>query len=105
MSAHSFVSNWLQLKEELLATFTDDAGVAEVARQIREMNLSAEQQAQMREVVNAILRDTMYTLLLGLDGAASIGRSQQIYTIKNEQGAIIAPDGDLEAEAWRQFQS
>jgi hypothetical protein len=68
------------------------------------MNLSEEQLVQMRAVLHAVLRDTMYTLLLGLDGCASIGSVQQDYTILDEHGVVITSGGSLEEEAWLQFQ-
>ncbi|MEJ7805922.1 MAG: hypothetical protein WKG03_08395 [Telluria sp.] len=45
----------------------------------------------------------MYTLLLGLDGAASIGESQHSYKVFDESGALICGDGLVEIEAYSQF--
>ncbi|KWT68142.1 hypothetical protein APV28_3336 [Comamonas testosteroni] len=45
----------------------------------------------------------MYTLLLGLDGAASIGGEQQTYTLHDEDGNLISDGGELEAAAWEAF--
>ena len=51
----------------------------------------------------SIETDAFYTLLLGLDGAASIGDVQQMYQIRDEKGNPILDSGDLEVEAWEQF--
>jgi len=104
MSPESFVANWVALKAELLESFARETGNAAVAQQIKDMNLSEDQERQMRTVLHAVVRDTMYTLLLGLDGCASIGSNQQDYTILDEHGVVITSGGALEAEAWRQFQ-
>lgn len=104
MTPESFVTNWVELKNELLESFAAEHGNTAVAKQIEEMNLSEIQRQQLRQVLDGVLRDTMYTLLLGLDGCTSIGRVQQVYTILDENGAIINSGGSLESEAWLQFQ-
>lgn len=100
MDAKEFVGNWQALRGELLETFVAADGGSEVAAKVRALGLSAEQQAGMRDVLDAALRDTMYSLLLGLDGAASIGDSQEQFTIAGEDGVVIE---DIEAEAWECF--
>ena len=51
-----------------------------------------------------MLTDVFYTLLLGLDGAASLGGVQAAYRILTAEGLeVSAGDGELEAEAWKQF--
>lgn len=82
MTATEFISNWLELRSELLKDFLE--GNTEVASQLKSLELSAEQTGILRQAVDGILRDTMYTLLLGLDGCASIGSSQQSYTLFDE---------------------
>jgi len=57
----------------------------------------------MNEIVGDILTDTFYTLLLGLDGEASIGGVQSSYKIHDKNGNEISSAGDIEAEAWEQF--
>ncbi len=57
----------------------------------------------MDSLVDVILTDTFYTLLLGLDGSASIGDSQEAYRILDEQGELVSDCGDLEAEAYEHF--
>lgn len=90
-------------KESLLNTYfgaTDTAaGVL-----IHEMGLAPAQMTLMRQVVDTILTDAMYALLLGLDGAASIGGSQQPYQLRDEQGNLLT-GGELESEAWHAFHS
>jgi hypothetical protein len=74
-----------------------------VRNRIASMKLTPEQAAIMRTLVDDILTDSIYTFLLGLDGAANIGGIQQVYQIRDEQGNLIAEPGDLETEAWEQF--
>ncbi|WP_310565414.1 hypothetical protein [Hydrogenophaga sp.] len=103
MNAQQFVSHWLELKAELLEAFLGKQSKSEVAIQIQRLELEPQQSELLRAAVDGMLRDTMYTLLLGLDGAASIGRDQRPYTITDEDGNVISKCGELEAEAWRQL--
>lgn len=103
MTPNQFVENWIDLKAELMAAFMGDRGNAEIATMIHALALSAEQREQLRGVLDTVLRDTMYTLLLGLDGAASIGSDQQTYTIRDEAGNIVTAGGALEEPAWKAF--
>ena len=103
MNAQQFVSHWIELKAELLEAFLGEQSKAEVAVQLQRLGLKSEQSELLRGAVDGMLRDTMYTLLLGLDGAASIGSNQQRYSIADENGNVISNCGELEAEAWRQF--
>ncbi len=101
--AATFVRTWLVLKSELLSVFMGEEGESAIATQIRNMELTAGQTAQLRNVLDGVLRDSMYSLLLGLDGASSIGRDQQVFQILDERGIAVSSCGELETEAWKQF--
>ncbi|WP_370679178.1 hypothetical protein [Comamonas sp. GB3 AK4-5] len=103
MNAQKFVGNWRSLKTELLASFTDAQAGTEVAAMVQALRLTPAQHTQLRTVLDAALRDTLYTLLLGLDGAASIGGDQQSYTLHDENGQLVAEPGELEMAAWEAF--
>lgn len=103
MNAQQFAENWRSLKTELLASFTDTQGSTEVAALVQALQLTPAQHTQLRAVLDAALRDTLYTLLLGLDGATSIGSDQQSYTLHDENGQLVAEPGELEAAAWEVF--
>ncbi len=68
------------------------------------MGLSSEQTGQLQSLLGAFATDVMYTLLLGLDGSASLGSDQRSYTLLDEDGSVIAKEGDLEAAAYAWFQ-
>lgn len=104
MNAAEFVANWRREKEELLKYFMGERGDTVIAGRILAMGLSRDQLEGFRAVLDEVLQDTMYTLLLGLDGATSIGAQRKNYRIVDEQGELIANTGELEAEAWKQFQ-
>lgn len=49
------------------------------------------------------MTDTFYTILLGLDGSASIGNSQESFKIFDEDDNLISEGGDLEGFAYEYF--
>jgi hypothetical protein len=100
MDAKEFVANWDALRAELLAAFTAPDAASEVAAKVRAMGLSAEQSVQMQGILDTVIKDTMVALLLGLDGEASIGDSQQAFTITDEDGTVIQ---GIEEAAWERF--
>lgn len=100
MDAKEFVANWDALRAELLGAFTAPDAASEVAAKVRAMGLSAEQAVQMQGILDTVIKDTMVALLLGLDGGASIGDSQQTFTITDEDGTVIQ---GIEEAAWERF--
>lgn len=74
-----------------------------VNAKIKEMELSNTQQEQLKDVVNTLLTDVFYSILLGLDGEHSIGDIQHTYKIHDEEGNLISDCGELEASAYEYF--
>jgi hypothetical protein len=104
MTARQFVAAWKREKRNLLKEFASPASSTLVAAKIRDLNLTDVQRKQVVAVIDAALTDTFYTLLLGLDGSASIGGIQQSYKIYGEDGKLISDCGEIEAEAAEAFQ-
>jgi len=74
-----------------------------VNAKIKEMVLSNTQQEQLKEVIDTLLTDVFYSVLLGLDGENSIGNTQQTYKIYDEDGNLISDCGKLEVSAYEYF--
>lgn len=70
---------------------------------IKEMALDSTQQEQLKIVIDTLLIDVFYTILLGLDGESSIGNTQQTYKIFDEDSNLISNCGELEASAYEYF--
>ena len=70
---------------------------------IKKMALSSTQQEQLKEVINTLLTDVFYSILLGLDGENCIGNTQQTYKIYDAEGNLISECGELEASAYEYF--
>lgn len=84
--------------------FDENAGLF-VSEKIKQLNLSDKQKEELKEVVNGILTDTYYTILLSLDGCANIGGLQKSYKIYDEDENLLTGFGEIEAEAWEFFQN
>lgn len=104
MTARQFVAAWKREKKNLVKEFSGATSSTLVATRIRNLNLSGAQRKQVVEIIDAVLTDAFYTLLLGLDGSASIGGVQQAYKIYGEDGKLISDGGEIEAEAAEAFQ-
>ena len=102
MNAEKFVASWKAEKFELLRIFHDSNIVSSTAKIIEDLSLSPHQAKKFHLVLVAVLTDTMYTLLLGLDGEATIGGEQVSYNILDESDNESS--GQIEEVAWQQFQ-
>ena len=74
-----------------------------VNTKIKEMALSSSQKEQLEEVIDLLLNDVFYNILLGLDGESSIGNIQQTYKIYDQDDNLISDCGELEASAYEYF--
>ncbi len=105
MNADEFVALFRAEKDALLEKYVNPDGptTTKVGKTIAAMNLAADQVQLMREVVDGVLTDAFYTVLMGLDGEASLGGQQRQYRVHDDDGPIGEP-GDIEAAAYEQFQ-
>ncbi len=82
--------------------YFDKTRESEVASLIGSMNLDDKQYETMKEVIDTLMRDTLYSIILGLEGSASIGSIQEEYKIQDENGNELN-DGDLSHYAYEYF--
>lgn len=101
MTVKEFVENFKLEEDSLLREFTNIDSQLEVQQLIQSMKLNDEQSVILKQVINSTLRDTFYTILLGLDGCASIGQNQELYEIKDENGNLLS--GEIEGYAYEYF--
>jgi hypothetical protein len=103
MTPEEFVQGFRREKDWLLDVYSDPTSEASVSRLVQGCSSALEPTA-IRELLNAILTDVFYTVLLGLDGAASIGGVQQPYRILDEEGhEVSSGDGSVEEFAYEYF--
>ena len=103
MSGEDFVGLVFNEKEQLKKEFFNERSKSLVARKINDLTSKGVPKEQLYELVELILTDVYYGLLLGLDGAASLGGVQAEYKISDEDGNIINDCGELEASAYEYF--
>ncbi|RKS26585.1 hypothetical protein CLV94_1648 [Flavobacterium endophyticum] len=106
MTTEEFAKNFYLEKINLLKSSFDfeSEGRTYVSTKIQELNLNQEHTEKLKHIISSLLTDTFYTVLLGLDGCTSIGKSnQEVFKIYDEQENLISDCGELEAEAFEYF--
>ena len=101
MNTEQLVKAFYTEKQEILKLYVSKNPETKVGQLIKSLNLTAEQNATMEEVMNTALTDVFYTILLGLDGSASIGGIQEMYDLKDENGNQLS--GDIDTYAYEYF--
>ncbi|MCH2231776.1 MAG: hypothetical protein MK105_15690 [Crocinitomicaceae bacterium] len=105
MNTKEFVIAFKELQMDLLEEYKDPASMSAVKLKINQLGLDHAQNEKLNQILDNVLTDALYTVLLGLDGAARIGSRQERYKIEDEFGELITtPDGQLEAVAFEVFQ-
>ena len=90
----------------MLADYANASGQSAVVALLAEANLSQEQKGLVVSAIDTALTDAFYTVLLAIDGSASLGQTQQSFILTDSDGNMIANgDGRLEAAAWEALQS
>ncbi|MCL2234779.1 MAG: hypothetical protein FWC11_05230 [Firmicutes bacterium] len=103
-NAEEFASLFKKQKDEDFQ-FVFSGQYADMNSLLKKLKLNHNQNEVLKEIINLLLTDTYYGILLGFDGAANIGGVQQTYKVYNEQGNLISNCGELEAAAWEYFHS
>lgn len=83
--------------------FSKDSDLA-VTKLIESLDFTSEQLETMKSIVDGILDDVFYTILLGIDGEANIGGKQIDYKLFDEEGNELTVSGRIEAAAGEIFQ-
>jgi len=103
MNADTFARLCRAEKDSLVKALCEPTNDTFVGKLIHSLALNQEQNAVLRLVLDGALTDALYTLLVALDGGASIGGVQQTYDLSDESGTRIAGGGELEVAAFEHF--
>lgn len=93
------------LEKQHLNNYYLDTGVEKqtlASNLFKRLDLDEQQTPIFKELLDTILTDAFYTILLGLDGETSIGGVQQSYKIIDEEGNNLS-EGDIETYAYEYF--
>lgn len=102
MNTEEFVKAFYNEKQNLFNEYLSEESKSEVGQLITSLNLNNSQSEIMNKVIDKALTDVFYTILLGLDGCASIGGNQEVYDLKDENGNQLS--GNIEGYAYKYFQ-
>ena len=105
MTSDEFVKNFYIEKLKFLESSFEQSPQYPnaVNTRIKGMGLTEIQTDQLKEVMDRLLNDVFYSILLGLDGECPIGNTQHTYKIYDEEGNLISDCGELEASAYQYF--
>nr|WP_315423359.1 hypothetical protein [uncultured Pedobacter sp.] len=101
MTPEQFVENFYLERRSLIDLYLDQTATSDVSMLIADLQLDDEKLAKLRQVLNGVLRDAFYGILLGLDGEAQIGKQQENYKIEDENENKLS--GEIESYAWEYF--
>jgi hypothetical protein len=105
MTPRQFVRCFVRQKDQMVHDYMSDTDgkETEVALRIAELRLPASKRKIVRALIDTLLTDAFYTVLFALEGEASLGGTQEMYSVRDESGKELA-GGQLEGPAWELFQ-
>ncbi|WP_299551141.1 hypothetical protein [Seonamhaeicola sp.] len=102
MTSEEFVKNVFKSKEDLLKSYFDSSEDSYVSSLIDSLDLNEGQNKILKEIIDGVLTDALYGLLLGIDGSASIGNIQESFKLFDEKNNELT-GGEIEGYAWEYF--
>lgn len=105
MTTEEFVKNFYLEKQNIFNSSFDTQSEHRtlISTKIEELNLNDIETEKFKKIISYLLDDIFYTILLGLDGSSSIGDSQELFKIYDEEDNLISEGGDLEGYAYEYF--
>jgi len=101
MTSQDFV-NLVYAEKRYLLRLYETGEATHVKEELGKLNLTPTQTGGVFKVLDMVLTDAYYTMLLGLDGSAQLGGQQINYELKDEQGNILT-GGNIEGAAYEKF--
>ena len=90
-------------KKAILSEYFRDGSQTIVAEKLRSLFEKGIEKDELYELLNLVLNENYYTLLLGLDGEAALGNVQNAYKLYDEDGNLLNECGEIEEAAYRYF--
>jgi len=103
MTSEEFVKAFYDERISMLKQYCDNTTGTAVAVKIGELKLDQESKLKLRGIIGQVLTDVFYSVLLALDGEASLGGKQVAYQLLDEDGNELT-GGEIEAFAYEYFQ-
>ena len=103
MTGEEFVKLCYEEKESILKEYFREESGSAVAEKVRNLIQSGTNEKDLFELMDSVMTESYYTLLLGLDGAASLGGKQISYQIYDKDGILLNECGEIEESAFNFF--
>ena len=103
MNGEEFVKLCYQEKENILNEYFSENSSTAVAKKVKDLMRAGVDKDDLYKLIDSVMTDTYYTLLLGLDGAASLGGKQVSYKIYDEKETLLNKCGEIEEHAFTYF--
>ena len=103
MTGEEFVRLCFAEKESILREYCSPETESTVGAMVRELVRAGADQETLHKLLDLVLTENWYRMLLALDGSASLGGEQMTYEVRDEDGNILNECGELEAAAWDMF--
>lgn len=103
MTGEEFVRLCFAEKESTLSEYCCAETESIVGAMVRELVRAGADQDMLHKLLDLVLTENWYRILLALDGSASLGGEQMTYEVRDEDGNILNECGELETAAWEVF--
>ena len=100
MNAEAFVNNCYKEKQEMLKIYFDEEKETQVGNQIKSIVSKGISNDEVKGLVDSVMNEVFYTILLGLDGETSLGDVQMQYKVYDENDNLL--DG-IESYVYESF--
>ena len=102
MTAEEFVKNCYKEKENMQKIYFDKDKETYVGEQIKNIISKGVSTDEVKELIDSVMNESFYTMLLGLDGETSLGDVQMQYKLFDENNNLIK---GIESTAYDIFMS
>ena len=93
MTGEEFVNNCHREKQEMLKIYFDKEKETPVGNQIKNISSKGVSDDEVKKLVDSVMNEVLYTILLGLDGETSLGDVQMQYKVYDENDNLIEDIG------------
>lgn len=103
MTGEEFVKLCHSEKEAVLKLYFAEDSSTQVGAGLRKLMQNGVERQELYALVDLILSENYYSMLLALDGEASLGGEQIVYKLFDEEGNRLNECGELGGAAYSYF--
>ena len=103
MTAEHFVDIIKREKDSILSLYFSEDSETQVGKMIQDITNQGIAKDSLFELLNFVLNEHYYNLLLALDGESSLDGEQINYKLFDEEGNELTGSGDIETSAYEAF--